>query len=101
MLFLPIQLFKVYQNIKIIFNSKTLFVNLSKGFLKGKKIIVEELKKILNSNNIVSLKGPSFAVEVMEHADTLLTLGHSNKSQYDIVSTIIKTHLCMLILQMI
>ena len=26
----------------------------------------------------------------MEHADTLLTLGHSNKSQYDIVSTIIK-----------
>ena len=72
------------------FNPKTLFVNLSKGFLKGGKIIVEELKKNLNSNNIVSLKGPSFAVEVMEHADTLLTLGHANKSQYDIVSTIIK-----------
>ena len=27
------------------FNSKTLFVNLSKGFLKGGEIIVEELKK--------------------------------------------------------
>ena len=59
-----IQNLSKYKEISI---QKLYLLIFQKAFLKGGKIIVEELKKILNSNNIVSLKGPSFAVEVMEH----------------------------------
>ena len=41
-------------------------------------------------DNVVTLKGPSFAVEVMEHADTLLTLGYTTNTQYQIMCSIIK-----------
>ena len=44
--------------------------------------IIDRVKAELNTENVVALKGPSFAVEVMEHADTLLTLGYSTKEQY-------------------
>ncbi len=76
--------------LKEYFNSKTLFVNLSKGLLKGGITIVDEVKKVLATNRVVTLKGPSFAVEVMEHADTLLTLGHTEKSEYNSINSIIK-----------
>ena len=36
------------------------------------------------------MKGPSFAVEVMEHADTLLTLGYTKKNQYELVRKIVQ-----------
>ena len=67
-----------------------LFVNLSKGLFEGGVTIVESVKKELDTDNVVTLKGPSFAVEVMEHADTLLTLGYTTKQQYETVNKIIK-----------
>ena len=76
--------------LKEYFNNKTLFVNLSKGLLKGGLTIVDEVKKVLETNRVITLKGPSFAVEVMEHADTLLTLGHTEKSEYNSINSIIK-----------
>tara|TARA_B100000902_G_C27317443_1_gene922235 strand:+ start:2098 stop:3078 length:981 start_codon:yes stop_codon:yes gene_type:complete len=66
-----------------------LLVNLSKGMLRGGVIIVDAIKDTLKTDNIVTLKGPSFAVEVMEHADTLLTLGYKERFQYDIIKSII------------
>ena len=48
--------------------------------LQGGVTIVESVKKELDTENVVTLKGPSFAVEVMEHADTLLTLGYHYKT---------------------
>ena len=65
-----------------------LVVNLSKGIFKDGYTIVDFLSEFLDSKNIVCLKGPSFAVEIMEHANTLLTLGYSNKNQKDLVSKI-------------
>ena len=65
-----------------------LVVNLSKGIFKDGYTIVDFLSEFLDSENIVCLKGPSFAVEIMEHANTLLTLGYSNKNQKDLVSKI-------------
>ena len=65
-----------------------LLVNLSKGIYKDGNTIVDFLKEFLNSKNIVTLKGPSFAVEIMEHANTLLTLGYSTENQKELISKI-------------
>ena len=72
------------------FNEEALFVNLSKGLFSKGLTIVESIQKKLGIMNIVTLKGPSFAVEVMEHADTLLTLGYSTNQQYEVINKIIK-----------
>ena len=72
------------------FNEKVLFVNLSKGLFPKGVTVVESIEEKLGITNIVTLKGPSFAVEVMEHADTLLTLGYSTNYQYEIINTVIK-----------
>ena len=67
-----------------------LLVNLSKGLLSGGITIVESIKNELGIDNIVTLKGPSFAVEVMEHADTLLTLGYTTSKQYSLIKEIVQ-----------
>jgi glycerol-3-phosphate dehydrogenase (NAD(P)+) len=72
------------------FKKDVLLVNLSKGLFANGVTIVECIQEQLQITNIVTLKGPSFAVEVMEHADTLLTLGYSNNQQYEIINKIIK-----------
>ena len=72
------------------FKQDVLLVNLSKGLFANGVTIVESIQEKLQITNIVTLKGPSFAVEVMEHADTLLTLGYSTNYQYEIINTLIK-----------
>ena len=72
------------------FKEEALFVNLSKGLFAEGVTVIESIQEKLGITNIVTLKGPSFAVEVMEHADTLLTLGYSTIKQYEIINTIIK-----------
>ena len=75
--------------LKSYFKKDVLFVNLSKGLFADGVTIVDSIKETLDTDNIVSLKGPSFAVEVMEHADTLLTLGYKTKNQYMLINKII------------
>ena len=72
------------------FNGEALFVNLSKGLFSEGVTVVERIKEKLGITNIVTLKGPSFAVEVMEHADTLLTLGYTTNAQYQTMRFVIK-----------
>ena len=72
------------------FKEDVLLVNLSKGLFANGVTIVESIQEKLGIENIVTLKGPSFAVEVMEHAETLLTLGYSTNLQYEMISRIIK-----------
>ena len=72
------------------FKQEALFVNLSKGLFAKGITVVDRIREDLGFTNIVTLKGPSFAVEVMEHADTLLTLGYSTNQQYEVINTIIK-----------
>ena len=81
---------EVLKDLKDYFKKETLFVNLSKGLFDKGITIVEEITRVLNTRNVVSLKGPSFAVEIMESADTLLTLGYTTRKQYDIISSIIQ-----------
>ena len=71
-------------------SNNQLVVNLSKGIFENGDTVVDYLKGLLDSENIVSLKGPSFAVEIMEHADTLLTLGYSFENQKDIINSMFR-----------
>ena len=75
-------------SIKHNFKKDVLIINLSKGLYKDGITIVESIKKKIDIKNVITLKGPSFAVEIMEHAETLLTLGYSTSNQY---RTVIKT----------
>jgi len=77
-------------SLKSYFKNDALFVNLSKGLFSDGVTVVDSIRKDLGFTNVVTLKGPSFAVEVMEHADTLLTLGYSTNQQYEVINTIIK-----------
>jgi len=76
--------------LKLFFKDDVLFVNLSKGLFEGGVTIVESIKKKLKIENIVTLKGPSFAIEVMEHADSLLTLGYTTSQQHKTINQIIQ-----------
>jgi glycerol-3-phosphate dehydrogenase (NAD(P)+) len=77
-------------SLRSFFCENVLIVNLSKGLFSDGITIVDSIKKTLNTDNVVALKGPSFAVEVMEHADTLLTLGYTTHEQYEIIKLIVK-----------
>ena len=72
------------------FKKDVLLVNLSKGLFADGVTIVESIQEHLGISNVVSLKGPSFAVEVMEHAETLLTLAYSHQEQYILINKAIK-----------
>lgn len=55
------------------FNSKTLIVNLAKGFGHDHKTIPQNLNKTI-TNEIFSMKGPSFAREIINNLPTGFTL---------------------------
>jgi glycerol-3-phosphate dehydrogenase (NAD(P)+) len=76
--------------LKAYFKEDVLLVNLSKGLFAEGVTIVESIQLSIGIDNVVTLKGPSFAVELMEHADTLLTLGYTTNAQHQIMRTIIK-----------
>ena len=79
----------VISNLKSCFNKKILFVNLSKGILVNSTTIVEGIKNTLGTQEVVSLKGPSFAAELIERSKTLLTLGYESKIHLDIINRIV------------
>lgn len=76
--------------LKPYFKKNVLLVNLSKGLLDDAVTIVESIKNELKINNVVSLKGPSFAIELMEHADTLLTLAYTKELQKNTIIRLVK-----------
>jgi glycerol-3-phosphate dehydrogenase len=76
--------------LKSYFKEDVLLVNLSKGLFADGLTIVESIQTSIGIDNVVTLKGPSFAVELMEHADTLLTLGYTTNAQYQTMRSVIK-----------
>ena len=72
------------------FKKEVLLVNLSKGLFVGGVTIVDSIRETLNTDNVITLKGPSFAIELIEHADTLLTLGYTTQQQYELINKIVK-----------
>ena len=87
-IFLALPSSTIIENINYFSNyitSYQIVVNLSKGILSNGQTIIEYLTKELKSNNVISLKGPSFAVEIMKRAETILTLGYAKEKQKEII----------------
>jgi glycerol-3-phosphate dehydrogenase (NAD(P)+) len=84
---------KIIEELKVHVDKNVFLVTLSKGFYKDRVTIVEYLQGVLDTDNVVAMKGPTFASELMNNAHSIFTLGFNSKSQY----TIIKKHLWTLI----
>ena len=77
-------------HLKEFLKRETLIVNLSKGIFKEGITIVEALKATLCHDNIITMKGASFAIEMIDKLPTLFTVGFETKDQYNIIKAIIK-----------
>ena len=80
---------------KAYFNPTALIVNLAKGFGNGGEIIPDSIKTLIY-NPLMTLKGPSFAREIINRQDTGLTAATTDESLYKIITdvfdgTIIRT----------
>ncbi|MBA2840132.1 glycerol-3-phosphate dehydrogenase (NAD(P)+) [Methanococcus maripaludis] len=66
------------KNYKDIINKNTIIINLSKGFGGGGSTIIEELKNIVD-NPLVSLKGPTFSMELINNVPSGFTCASKEK----------------------
>lgn len=70
-------------------SNKTLIVNLSKGLIKD-LTVYEFLKISFDKNHILTLKGPSFASELISSSTTIFTLGYSLENHKNLFLDIFK-----------
>lgn len=68
-------------------NPTALIVNLAKGFGSGGQIISDSIKSFI-FNPFMTLKGPSFAREIINRQDTGLTAAASDDSLYKIITDV-------------
>ena len=77
---------------KISLSPKTVIVNGAKGFGIGSKFIPESLNEIL-PNEVASMKGPSFANEMIFDIPTAFTIASKNKSNFSLVPSAFRREL--------
>ena len=81
-------------NFKYKISNQQIIINLSKGIFNNGQTITDYLASFFDNKNIVSLKGPSFAIEIMENAKTLLTLACAEKFLFEKISKLfLKTNI--------
>lgn len=80
---------KALENIREFIPKEALIVNLSKGIFKKGVTIVEYLKKELSTNNVVTMKGPTFSSEMINNAHSIFTLGFKTKDHYTKIEQVI------------
>ncbi len=68
---------------------EALIVNLAKGFGEGQKTIPQSLSKMI-PNQIFSMKGPSFAREIINNMPTAFTLASKREKHFKLFETIFK-----------
>ena len=68
-------------------NPTALLVNLAKGFGSGEEIIPDSIKSFI-FNPFMTLKGPSFAREIINRQDTGLTAATTDESLYKIITDV-------------
>lgn len=71
--------------IKEMLSPKTIVINLAKGLAADGRTLVEGLEEILD-NCIASLKGPTFAVEMLSGNSSALTVAANNESDFAAIS---------------
>ncbi len=72
--------------------SKTIIVNGAKGFGKGSKLIPESLNEIV-PNEVASIKGPSFANEMIFDIPTSFTIASTNVEHFKIIPSAFRKEL--------
>jgi len=79
-----------FKNIKAYLNKNVLIVNLSKGIFKKGKTITDYLKEEVGFSQVISMKGPTFASELINNSHSIFTLGLEAKSQFLLIEKVIK-----------
>lgn len=77
------------QRLKDVINPEAVVINLAKGFAANNETIVEDLQNIL-TNPVCSLKGPTFARELINNMPTAMTVGANDISIYNALQDIFK-----------
>jgi len=70
------------QAVSHILHLDAVLVNLAKGFGNNNETIVDNLRKV-TSNHVCTLKGPTFAREMINHMPTAMTLGTDNPAMVE------------------
>jgi glycerol-3-phosphate dehydrogenase (NAD(P)+) len=78
----------VQEKMKII-NPEAIIVNLAKGFCPQNRLITDCLKSISN-NPIVTMKGPSFARDLINNQPTAFTLGSDDNVHFQLFDAIFR-----------
>lgn len=73
----------VAAKIKPHLSSKLVIVNMAKGLMENGNTIVEYLQEELRFLPVISLKGASFSIEMINSLPTLMTVGFHKKEQLD------------------
>ncbi len=66
-----------------LFSKSAIIVNLAKGFGNDNKTIVESMLEMFPDNPVASLKGPSFARDIINKLQTGLTVGTKNIAAFE------------------
>lgn len=77
------------KNNKDFLNPKAILVNLAKGFGSESALIPDCLEKLVE-NPIASMKGPSFAREILNNQPTAFTIASANKSAFQLLDQLFK-----------
>lgn len=74
-----------FDEFHLLFSETTLIVLLSKGFAPTGSTFIDVLNEKYGIHNTATLKGGSFAREIIFGNKTLLTLGYKNKNQCEVI----------------
>ena len=72
------------------FSPQSLVVNLAKGLSDDGRTLVEALNEILPSNQVISMKGPTFADELIRGFPSAFTIGSKYIENFETISKIVK-----------
>jgi len=77
----------VRENIDYI-DSRSLIINLAKGFGENGVTLIESLEKYLPDNKMLTMKGPTFAEELIRGFPSAFTIGSKNTEYFNIIKKI-------------
>ncbi|MCK5823938.1 MAG: glycerol-3-phosphate cytidylyltransferase [Ichthyobacteriaceae bacterium] len=79
-----------FENNKMFISDGTLIVNLAKGLISKEINIVDYVKQVLPNCDVITLKGPTFASELIHGSNSIFTLGYSKRENHKSIIEIIK-----------
>ncbi len=78
------------KSVKEQLNPSALLINLAKGFGTQDETIVDNLRKVVE-NPVCTLKGPTFAREIINHVPSAMTLGADDESIFHLMKDVFES----------